>query len=329
MKRSTMNENKASNISGILGQITGKIFTGMGFIPLLILLLVVVTAINQKNFATFSNLQNISRQFSLLALIAVAQMFPVLIAGLDLSQGGVMGAVSVLSTLAMLQFGVIPGCILGILIGGLFGLVNGSLIALFNISPFVVTLGMMSFSRGLALMITNGQSIYGLPDSFAYLGTEYVGPFPVPLIIAGFIFLISYLILRRTRFGRYIYATGGNEKAAKISGINVKLIKTCAYMYCGLLTGLASIVISSRVNSGQPNLGMGAPLEAIAAVVIGGVSLFGGEGKLWGVFLGVVVLSLISNSLNILNINSYLQMMIMAMVIILAVIVDRFRYAKD
>jgi len=324
-----MDRDKTENISGIFGRVTKNVFTGMGFIPFLILLLVLITAINQKNFATFSNLQNISRQFSLLALIAVAQMFPILVAGLDLSQGGVIGAVSVLSTLAMLEFGVIPGCILGILIGGLFGLTNGSLVSLFNISPFVVTLGMMSFSRGLALMITNGQSIYGLPDSFSYLGTEYIGPFPVPLIIAGFIFVISYVILRRTRFGRYIYATGGNEKAAKISGINVRLIKTSAYVYCGLLTGLASVVISSRVNSGQPNLGTGAPLESIAAVVIGGVSLFGGEGKLWGVFLGVVVLSLISNSLNILNVNSYLQMMIMAMVIILAVIVDRFRYAKE
>jgi len=324
-----MGRNTGKNNSGILLNLTKKLFTGMGFIPLLILLLVVITALNQKNFATFSNLQNISRQFSLLALIAVGQMFPILIAGLDLSQGGVMGAVSVLSTLAMLEYGVIPGCILGILIGGMFGLVNGTLIALFNISPFVVTLGMMSFARGLALMITNGQSIYGLPDSFSYLGTEYIGPFPVPFIIASLIFFISYVILHRTRFGRYIYATGGNQTAARISGINVKLIKSCAYMYCGLLTGLASVVISSRVNSGQPNLGTGAPLEAIAAVVIGGVSLFGGEGKLRGVFLGVVVLSLISNSLNILNVNSYLQMMIMAMVIILAVIVDRFRYAKD
>ncbi|MBW1716636.1 MAG: ABC transporter permease [Deltaproteobacteria bacterium] len=324
-----MGNDRTENISGIFRRVTKNMFTGMGFIPLLILLLVVITALNQKNFATFSNLQNISRQFSLLALIAVAQMFPILVAGLDLSQGGVMGVVSVLSTLAMLEYGVIPGCILGILIGGMFGLVNGTLIALFNISPFVVTLGMMSFARGLALMITNGQSIYGLPDSFSYLGTEYIGPFPIPLIIAGFIFFISYVILHRTRFGRYIYATGGNQTAARISGINVKLIKACAYMYCSLLTGLASVVISSRVNSGQPNLGTGAPLEAIAAVVIGGVSLFGGEGKLKGVFLGVVVLSLISNSLNILNVNSYLQMMIMAMVIILAVIVDRFRYAKD
>jgi ribose transport system permease protein len=188
---------------------------------------------------------------------------------------------------------------------------------------------MMSFSRGLALMITNGQSIYGLPDSFSYLGTEYLGPLPIPFIISIFIFMISYVVLHRTRFGRYIYATGGNESAAKICGIKVKLIKSLAYMYCGLITGLASVVVSSRVNSGQPNLGEGAPLESIAAVVIGGVSLFGGEGKLRGVFLGVIVLSLISNSLNILNVNSYLQMMIMAMVIILAVIVDRFRYAKE
>ena len=324
-----MGRYKTKNISGTAGLLTKKVVTGMGLIPILILLLVVITAINQENFATFSNLQNISRQFSLLALIAVAQMFPILTAGLDLSQGGVIGAVSVLSTLAILEIGVIPGCILGILIGGLFGLINGSVVAIFNVSPFVVTLGMMSFSRGLALMITNGQSVYGLPDSFSYLGTEYIGPFPVPLIIAGFIFLISYFILHRTRFGRYIYATGGNEKAAKISGINVRLIKSCAYMYCGLLTGLASVVLSSRVNTGTPNLGLGASLEAIAAVVIGGVSLFGGEGKLWGVFLGVIVLSLISNSLNILNVNSYIQMMIMAMVIILAVIVDRFRYSRD
>ena len=324
-----MAENVSRRATRSTLHIAKAFFVGMGFIPILILLLVVITALNQENFATFSNLQNISRQFALLALIAVAKMFPILIAGLDLSQGGVMGIVSVLSTIAILQYGVVPGCILGILIGGAFGMANGMLIALFNISPFVVTLGMMSFSRGLALMITNGQSIYGLPESFSYLGTEYLGPFPIPFIIATFVFAISYVVLHRTQFGRYIYATGGSESAARICGINVKLIKACAYMYCGLITGLASVVVSSRVNSGQPNLGEGAPLESIAAVVIGGVSLFGGEGKLRGVFLGVIVLSLISNSLNILNVNSYLQMMIMAMVIILAVIVDRFRYLNE
>ena len=306
-----------------------SLLKGIGFIPILIILLVVFTALNQKNFATFSNLQNISRQFALLAIVAVAQMFPILSAGLDLSQGGVMGAVSVLSTLSIMQIGVVPGFLAGVAIGGAFGLVNGALISIFEISPFVVTLGMMFFSRGLALMITNGQSIYGLPESFSYLGTEYIGPFPIPLLIALCIFFISYLILRRTRFGRYLYAIGGNEKAARVSGINIRVIKTLAYVYCGLLTGFAAVIISSRVNSGQPNLGLNASLEAIAAVVIGGVSLFGGEGKLWGVFLGAVVLSLISNSLNILNVNSYIQMMVMAMVIILAVIVDRFRYTKD
>ncbi len=306
-----------------------SLLKGIGFMPILIILLVVFTAINQKNFATFSNLQNISRQFALLAIVAVAQMFPILSAGLDLSQGGVMGAVSVLSTLSIMQIGVVPGFLAGVAIGGAFGLVNGALISIFEISPFVVTLGMMFFSRGLALMITNGQSIYGLPESFSYLGTEYVGPFPVPLLIALCIFFISYILLRRTRFGRYLYAIGGNEKAARVSGINIRAVKTLAYVYCGLLTGFAAVIISSRVNSGQPNLGLNASLEAIAAVVIGGVSLFGGEGKLWGVFLGAVVLSLISNSLNILNVNSYIQMMVMAMVIILAVIVDRFRYTKD
>jgi len=306
-----------------------NLMKGMGFIPVLILLLVAFTALNQKNFATFSNLQNISRQFALLALIAVAQMFPILTAGLDLSLGGVIGAVSVLSTLAILEIGVVPGMILGVVLGGVFGLINGGIISLFEISPFVVTLGMMSFTRGLALMITNGQSIYGLPDEFSYIGTEYLGPFPMPLIIALIVFLISYVILHRTRLGRYIYAIGGNEKSARMSGINIRFIKTCAYVYCGLVTGLASVVISSRVNSGQPNLGLSASLESIAAVVIGGVSLFGGEGKLWGVFLGSVVLSLISNSLNILNVNSYVQMMVMAAVIILAVIVDRFRYVRD
>ena len=266
----------------------------MGFIPFLILLLVLITAFNQKNFATFSNLQNISRQFSLLALIAVAQMFPVLVAGLDLSQGGVIGAVSVLSTLAILTFGVIPGCILGILIGGLFGLVNGGLISFFNISPFVVTLGMMSFSRGLALMITNGQSIYNLPESFSYLGTEYFGPFPVPLIIAAFIFLISYIILRRTRFGRYIYATGGNEKASRISGINVKLIKTSAYVYCGLLTGLASIVISSRVNSARsPSVMM---TVGVSSAEITAIEFTAKEGMICGLTLGSPLAILISST---------------------------------
>jgi ribose transport system permease protein len=301
---------------------------GVGFLPGVIVLLVVITALNQEKFATFSNLQNISRQFSLLAMIALAQMFPILIAGLDLSLGGVIGAVSVLSTFAVLQFGVLPGMVIGILVGGCFGLVNGIVIAFFNISPFVVTLGMMSFARGMALMITNGQSVYGLPDAFSFIGTEYIGPVPIPFCISVILFAISYIVLHKTQFGRYIYAVGGNEKVAKIAGINVRLIKTCCYIYCGLLTGLASVVISSRVNSGQPNLGLSASLESIAAVVIGGVSLFGGEGRLWGVFLGAVVLSLLSNSLNILDVNSYLQMMIMGAVIIGAVIIDRFRYAK-
>lgn len=302
--------------------------TSVGFLPAVIVLMVVITSVIQPRFATFSNLQNVSRQASFLAILAVAEMIPILTAGFDLSQGGIIGATSVVTAILTLDLGVLPGMIGGVIFGGLLGSVNGFAIAWFRISPFVVTLGMMSVARGMALIITNGQSIYGLPPSFKYIGTGYVGPVPIPVIVAALVFFFAHILLSKTRFGRYIYAIGGNEEAARLSGINVFKYKLLAYSFCGLLTGLAAVVFSSRVNSGEPNLGLGAALESIAAVVIGGVSLFGGEGRLLGVFFGVVVLSLLSNSLNLLNVSSYLQLMAIGAVIIVAVIIDQLRYKR-
>ena len=214
----------------------------------------------------------------------------------------------------------------GVATGTAVGTLNGITIAVFRVSPFVVTLGMMSVAHGLALLISGGVPIFNLPPELnSYMGIGKVLGVPVPLLVAILIVVIIHIMLTRTRIGRYFYALGGNEEAARLSGIAVKKYSCLAYILCGALAGLTGVMLTARVASGEPNLGATLPLESIAAAVIGGVSLRGGEGTVIGAIFGAILIVLMRNGMDIMNISSYLQMMVMGCLLIFAVVMDQFR----
>lgn len=296
----------------------GSLIFGFG-LPILIVVLAVGLGIAQPRFATGSNLQNLARQASVLAIMATGQAFPILVGGLDISVGAQIAVVSIVAAMASKQIGIVPAYFLGVLVASIVGLANGLLISRLRLSPIIVTLGALSILRGLALVITQGKTVRDLPDDYANLGTGFIGPIATPTVIAALVAVVGYILLTRTRFGRYVYAIGGNEEAARLSGIDVVKYKMLAYVVCAAATGIAGVVLSSRVGSGEPNLGTNMELDAIASVFIGGVAWGGGEGSLIGVILGVTLYSVLSNGLNLLAVPSYIQSMIIGATIILAV----------
>ena len=307
----------------------GHLFISLG-LPLFIVLLAIVFAIIEPRFASTDNLKNVARQMaSDLAIMASAQIFAILIGGIDVSIGSIVGGSSVITAYALQNMGL-AGMVAGVLFGILIGLLNGVIIARFQVAPFVATLGMLTAVRGWALTFTGGEPIFrDIPRSFMFLGIGYVGPVPIPVILAVVVLVAVSLVLKYTRLGRYIYAIGGNEEASRLSGINVTRYKIFAYMICGGLAGLTGVVLSSQINSGAPNLGELMELDAIAAVVIGGVALGGGRGNMIGVVMGVILLGILRNGLNLANVSPYTQLMVIGVVVILGVIVDKLRYRGE
>jgi ribose/xylose/arabinose/galactoside ABC-type transport system permease subunit len=248
----------------------------------------------------------------------------ILTRGIDLSVGSIL-ALSAVVTADLLQGGMsIPAAIgIGVALGGILGFVNGFLITRFRIPPFIGTLGMMTFARGLALTYTQGRPVTGLPDGFRSLGAGYLGSIPMPIVIATLIFLVAYFALTRMKFGEYIYAIGNNEVAAHLSGIPVKRYVTAAYVIIGALSALAGQILIGRLNSAQPVAGLGFEFDAIAAVVVGGTSFEGGDGSLLGTLLGVLIIAVINNGLNLLDVPSFYQSVVKGVVIALALLIHR------
>jgi ribose/xylose/arabinose/galactoside ABC-type transport system permease subunit len=296
----------------------------VGMPAVLVLLCIVFGAIN-PNFWSMTNLTNVSRQISILALISIGQTFAILSAGIDLSVGSLLALVSVVGAQQILNLGLWGGMVAGVLAGGVAGLVNGVLIAKAKLPAFIATLGMLIAARGVALTLSGGLPVVGLPHEFLYLGAGKIGPIPVPAVIAAIAFVIAHIILSRTRFGRYIYAMGSNEEAAVLSGINVVKYKILVYVFSGLFAGIAGVVLTSRVISGQPTLGEVQELYSIAAVVIGGAKITGGVGSMGKTLMGVLVLGVLANGLNLIQVSSYVQNIVIGVIIILAVYVDLAR----
>lgn len=317
---------RAESVGRAASHSGGRWLREQGYLLPVIVVLIVVVSLLESRFATTSNFQNVTSQAAPLGILAVAQMFPLLTRGLDFSQVGVMALVSVITAHAMLSFGIAVGIACGIAVGAAVGTVNGLIIARFGVSPFVVTLGMLSVTTGLALSITDGAPVLGLPQGFVNFDTGFVGPVPNSAVVMGCVFVVAALFLSRSRPGRQIYAVGGNPEAARLTGIPVGSRKVLAYALSGALTALAALILTARVASGSPNPAAGLGLEAIAAAIIGGVSLFGGEGKAFGAFLGVALLVLIGNSLNLLGVSSHIQETVTGAVIIAAVTVDSLRH---
>lgn len=271
------------------------------------------------------NLANVSRQIGFLAILGIAQMFPILTRGLDLSQGGMLGLISVLFAISAFQFGVGFAAVLSVLFAGICGSASGFLVAYAGVSPFVATLGLGSIFLGGALIISKGQPVFEVPAGFAVLGWTDIAGVPVVFVVCLTIVALVSAALHMTVPGRYLYATGSNERAAQLSGIPTKIVLVSAYAAAGTISGVASLFLSSRINSGHPTAWTDYGLQAIAAAVIGGVSLFGGRGTAVGVLLGAALLGFIANVMTLLNISSYWQLVVVGLAVIIAVALDRIR----
>jgi ribose transport system permease protein len=293
--------------------------------PAVIIILAVVFGSLNPNFWSGTNIANVSRQMSILALLSMGQTFAILSGGIDLSVGSLLALVSVVCAQQMLKFGMTVGIASGILAGGLAGLVNGLIIARARVPAFIATLGMLVAARGIALTLSGGLPIAGLPRGFLVLGAGYIGPLPIPAVLAAGGFALAYVVLSRTRFGRYVYAMGSNEEAAVLSGINVANYKTLVYVASGLFAGIAGVVLTARVFSGQPTLGEVQELYSIAAVVIGGGRITGGVGGVGSTLMGVLVLGILGNGLNLIQVSSYVQNIVIGAIIVGAVYVDLAR----
>jgi ribose transport system permease protein len=302
----------------------GQFFARYG-LSLVLGFIIVGFFIMEPRILSVSNLVNVSRTGAALAILATGMAFVLVLGHVDISVGSTVGAASVLTAWGAVEFGV-AGMVLGPLIGCVVGLINGFIVARFGVHSVIVTIGMLTALRGWTLWMTNGAPIFeGLPDGFRVLGTGFVGSVPVPVVVAAVVMLAAAFVLRSTPVGPLLYAIGGNEEAAKLAGINTFRLKVVAFMITGALAGLTGTLLSSRISSGQPNLGQLMELDAIAAAVIGGMALTGGRGRIGGVFLGVAVLTMLQNGLNLTNVSSFVQQMAIGMVIIAAVVADSVR----
>lgn len=294
-----------------------------GIFVVFIIICLILSFISSQ-FLTVSNWTIIITQASINALLAFGVTFVIITGGIDLSLGSMVAVTGV--TAAMLAhpdtFPVALPIFAGLFSGLLMGVFNGFIITKSKIAPFIVTLGTMTIGRGLALILSKGRPVSNLSDSFNFIGGGDVLGIPFPIIVLILIFAICSITLKKTLLGRYIYAVGGNEQAARASGINVNQVKMAVYSISGLLAGLAGILLTSRITTGQPNAGTGFELDAIAAAVIGGTSTSGGTGTMTGTLVGVLFIGIINNGLDLLNVTSYYQQVVMGIIIIGAVVLD-------
>lgn len=281
-------------------------------------------------FLTSNNLFNVGVQIAVTAVIAVGMTLVIITAGIDLSVGSVSALSGVIGAMLMVNFGLPPllGIVGGILVGATAGLVNGFLVTAAGLSPFIATLGMLTVARGLVFVVSGGVAVFGAPDSFRLLGQGVIGPIPIPIVALVVVALVGYFVLSRTKLGRYSYAIGSNPEAARLSGIPVNRYLLAVYVISGALAGFGGMIAASRVNSGQPNFGVALELDVIAAVVIGGASLFGGRGTIIGTLIGAFLIALIRNGAVLLDVNLFYQQIIVGVVIWLAVYWDQLRRRK-
>ena len=298
-----------------------------GLLIALVLAVAVLTML-RPHFLSSANLLNVIRQISINGMLAVGVTFVLLTAGVDLSLGSVVALAGVLAAHFAHpgDYSLMVPVSVGILAGVCCGAINGTVVTLGRVAPFIATLGMMTVARGLALVASDGRPISNMSPAMKALAGD-IGVIPIPAIILAVVALGAWWVLTYTRIGRHIYAVGGNEQAARAAGIHVGRVKMFAYTACGALTGLAGVVLASRITTGQPNAGVAYELDAIAAVVIGGTSLSGGIGTIGGTILGALLMGVIGNGLDLLNVSAYYQQIVTGLIIVGAVWLDR-KHAK-
>ena len=321
-------ERRRTDVVSVLGK----------FAPLIFLaILVVILSVLRPNFLSAFNLFNVMRQISFIGILAVGMTFVILTAGIDLSVGsllafsGIVCASVAKGSRSLLEGGVTdPGgvrvllaALAAILVGIIIGLLQGSLVARAGIPAFIVTLGGLGAWRGATLLWSDGQPISSFSNDFKFWGQGFIGPLPVPVIFFLAMVVIGQIILKYTQYGRWIYALGGNPEASRLSGLNVKMLTTSVYVISGFCAGLAGFLLTSRLNSAEQVAGQGYELQAIAAVVIGGTSLFGGQGSMVGTLIGAMLIGVLNNGLVILNVSPYYQQIVIGAIIVLSVYIDQ------
>jgi ribose/xylose/arabinose/galactoside ABC-type transport system permease subunit len=294
---------------------------------LVLLTLLVFFSIIAPNFATPNNFIILLRQVSFTAISAVGIAFVMISGGMDLSIGAQISLTNVLAAILMAQMGVPPPAAIAfaLALGTLLGMVNGYTSILLKVHPLIVTLGTMTIYKGIAYIAANGSSISGLPDSFKWLGQGYIGPIPVPVACMALVVLAGGFVLNKTYFGRYIFALGGNEEAARLAGVNNNRMKVFVFAICGFFSAVTSLLLLSRVFSGQVTTGQGMEFDCMTAAVLGGISFKGGEGTITGLLTGVLIIGVLNNALQLLSLGDYYQMVVKGLVLLAAVGFDTYQ----
>ena len=300
----------------------------IGILLILIAMCLGMTIAVGNKFFSASNIISVIRQFSFYGILAIGMCMVIITGGIDLSVGSVFALSGVISCMAITKAGipVIISVILGILVGLAVGYFNGVCVTILRLPPMIATLGTMSIARGAAYTVTGGYPIGSLPDSFKFIGLGNIGPIPTPIVLMVVLALLASFFLRRTVIGRWIYAIGGNEEGARISGVKVARIKRIVYAISGVMAAVSGIAMAARLGVGQSTSGQGYEMDAIAAVVIGGASLSGGSGTIGGAIIGAAIMGVLRNALVLLNVSAYWQQTVIGAVIILAVALDNLRH---
>jgi ribose/xylose/arabinose/galactoside ABC-type transport system permease subunit len=296
-----------------------------------VIVLFFILAMVSDAFLSETNLFNVLRQMSMVAILAVGSFFVLAGGGVDISVGSLVGLTSVVVAASLSNWNLSPfvAIILALLVGAVFGLINGLLIACIGVPPLIGTLGTMEIGRGLLYVFTNGYAIPIKITAISFIGKGYLWRIPWPVVFMVIIYLAGQFVSQKTKFGRFVYAIGGNEEASYLSGIRVVKIRLLTYVIGGLTAGISGVILASRMSSGQPNAGIGWEFEAITAALIGGVSILGGKGKVFGVFLGAVLLALLTNGMTLLDVSPYWQRVIRGTVLVGAIILDVFRSKRQ
>lgn len=290
---------------------------------LFLIFLIIFFSMNSSNFLTVKNLTNVLRQISIIGICTVGATMIILSGGIDLSVGSMIALTGVILAKLMVSGVSIPLAVaVALLVGILLGICNALLVNYINIPPLIATLGTITIYRGLAYIITKGSAIHGFPESFRIIGQGYAGMIPIPVIIQIIVYIVGFVILHKTALGRHIYGVGSSEKVSYLSGIDVKKVKFFVYTFSGFLAGLAGVVMLSRLNSGLPNTATGFELDVVTAVVLGGISVTGGEGRLEKSILGCLIIGILSNGMILLGIQEFYQMLAKGLVLISAVGID-------
>lgn len=301
-----------------------------GILLILLLLVVIMGILSPKYFLTVNNLVQIILQSSITILIAVGEFFAILIAGIDLSVGSVLALTGMVTAKLLVNGVPILLAVLfgGVILGGALGLVNGFLVVQTGLHPFIITMGGLTIFRGLTLVISDARPVYGFPPAFQRTIAGSLCKIPIPILIALAVAVLFYIITTKTILGRNLYAIGGNQDSAWLSGINVKVHKIVVFVFSGVCSGVAGVVMIGRLGAAEPLAGQGFELYAIASAIIGGTSFFGGKGRISGVVIGAIIIGLINNSLNILNVPTFYQQIVMGSLIIGSVFLDKALSAK-